>query len=177
MQQIMRACAALVLALFALGVNAAQNYPDRKAYVINVCPYIEIIEFLFSNQDRERRTQFVTSYQWRNIGQQAVIAFEIVTLKYDAFDERLIGTRFPVQGRSSVDWSPLPPGAPSSDGGIGFRDEDVFTAISYVRKVRLADGTVWRVDENKLASELKKVAPSIRNPGNLAPDPRTPAKE
>lgn len=162
---------------FTTMVNGAQNYPDRKAYVINICPHVEITNFSFGNQDRDRRTQFVTNYSWRSTAQQPIVAFEIVMLKYDAFDERLIGTRFAVQGRNSVDWSPLAPGESSSDGGIGFRDEDVFTGIAYVRKVRLADGTVWRVDESKLLADLKKVAPAIRNPGNLAPDPKPPAKE
>ena len=162
---------------FTTIVNGAQNYPDRKAYVINICPHVEITSFSFANQDRERRTQVVTNYSWRSTAQKPIVAFEIVMLKYDAFDERLIGTRFAVQGTNSVDWSPLPPGGSSSDRAFSFLDEDVFTGISYVRKVRLADGTVWRVDESKLLAELKKVAPAIRDPGSLAPDPKAPAKE
>ena len=166
-----------LVGLFVGTAHGAQNYPDRKAYIINVCPYVEITDFSFANQDRDRRTQFTTNYSWRSTAQQPIVAVEIVTLKYDAFDERMLGTRFLVQGKNSVDWSPLQPGGSSSDGGIGFRDEDVFTGISYVRKVRLSDGTVWKVDESKLLIELKKVAPAIRSPGSLAPDPKAPTKE
>ncbi len=167
----------------AITAGAAQNYPDRIAHVINISPHVEITSFSFANQDRDRGrglssdTRFVANYSWKSISTQPIVAIEVVMLKYDAFDERLIGSRFIVQGTSSVNWSPLPPGQSSSDGSIGFRDEDVFTGIAYVRKVRLGDGTVWRVDESKLLQELKKIAPAIRNPGSLAPDPKAPAKE
>ena len=165
------------IALLGVSHAIAGNYSDRIAHIINVSPYVEITSFSFGNEDRDRRTRFTSSYRWRSTAQQPIIAFEIVMLKYDAFDERLIGTRFRVQGKNSVDWSPLMPGESQADGGIAFGEEDVFTGIAYVRKVRLADGTVWRVDEAKLAAELKKIAPSIRNPGSLAPDPKVPAKE
>lgn len=167
----------------ALTARAAQNYPDRVAHVINISPHVEITSFSFSNQDRDRGrglssdTRFQANYAWKSTSSQPIVAIEVVMLKYDAFDERLIGSRFIVQGTNSVNWSPLPPGQSSSDGSIGFRDEDVFTGIAYVRKVRLGDGTVWRVDEGKLLQELKKVAPTIRNLGSLAPDPKAPPKE
>jgi hypothetical protein len=119
----------------------------------------------------------MASYSWKSTSQQPIVAIEMVMLKYDAFDERLIGSRFIVQGTNSVNWSPLQPGKSSSDGSISFRDEDVFTGVAYVRRVRLSDGTVWRVDESKLLQELKKVAPNIRNPGSLAPDAKPPVKE
>jgi hypothetical protein len=174
---------AVIGLVYCLAVGAAQNYPDRKAHTINISPYVEITSFSFANEDRDRGrglssdTRFMAHYSWKSTSQQPIVAIEIVMLKYDAFDERLIGSRFIVQGTNSVNWSPLPPGQSSSDGSIGFRDEDVFTGIAYVRRVRLADGTVWRVDENKLLQELKKVAPGIRNPGSLAPDPKAPGKE
>lgn len=167
-----------------MGVSgAAQNYTGSKAYTVNLSPYVEITSFSFANEDRDRGrglssdTRFVTNYSWKNTSQQSIIALEIVMLKYDAFDERLIGSRFIVQGTNSANWSPLPPGQSSSDGSIGFRDEDVFTGIAYVRRVRLSDGSIWRVDESKLLQELKKVAPNIRNPGSLAPDAKPIAKE
>ena len=178
--KMMSLVAALATA-YAVTAGAAENYPDRKAHTINICPHVEITSFSYANEERSRGrgsdTRFVTNYSWKSTAQQPIIALEIVMLKYDAFDERLIGSRFIVQGTDSANWSPLPPGKTSSDGSIGFRDEDVFTAIAYVRRVRLSDGTVWRVDENKLLQELRKVAPGIRNPGSLAPDPKAPAKE
>lgn len=163
--------------------GAAQNYTDRRAYTVNISPHVEITNFSFANEDRDRGrglssdTRFIANYSWKNTSQQPIVALEIVMLKYDAFDERLIGSRFIVQGTNSANWSPLQPSQSSSDGSIGFRDEDVFTGIAYVRRVRLSDGSVWRVDESKLLQELKKVAPNIRNPGSLAPDAKPPAKE
>ena len=178
-----RILVAAVVAMFASTAGAAQNYPDRKAHTVNLCPHVEITDFSFANEDRDRgrglssETRFMTKYAWKSTSQQPIAALEIVMLKYDAFDERLIGSRFIVQGTNSVNWSPLPVGQSSSDGSISFRDEDVFTGIAYVRRVRLTDGTVWRVDESKLLQELKKVAPNIRNPGSLAPDAKSPARE
>jgi hypothetical protein len=180
--KLMKVMFATALAVLACMANAAQNYPDRKAYTINLCPHVEITNFNFANEDRDRGrglstdTRFMSNYSWKSTSQQPIVALEIVMLKYDAFDERLVGSRFIVQGTNSVNWSPLPPGQSSSDGSIGFRDEDVFTGIAYVRRVRLRDGTVWRVEESKLLQELKKVAPNIRNPGSLAPDAK-PVKE
>lgn len=173
----------IVFAALAGVSGAAQNYADRKAYTVNLSPHVEITSFSFANEDRDRGrglssdTRFITNYSWKNTSQQPIVALEIVMLKYDAFDERLIGSRFIVQGTNSANWSPLPPGQSSSDGSIGFRDEDVFTGIAYVRRVRLGDGSIWRVDESKLLQELKKVAPNIRNPGSLAPDAKPTAKE
>ncbi|WP_156473061.1 hypothetical protein [Pseudorhodoferax sp. Leaf265] len=178
-----KAIVAATLLSVAAMVHAAQNYADRKAHIVNVSPHVELTQFTFSNEDRDRGrglssdTRFIANYSWKNTSQQPIIALEIVMLKYDAFDERLIGSRFIVQGTNSANWSPLQPGQSSSDGSIGFRDEDVYTGIAYVRRVRLSDGSVWRVDDSKLLQELKKVAPSIRNPGNLAPDAKPPAKE
>jgi len=165
------------MSVLGSSVHAAQNYPDRKEYIVNICPFVEIMGFSFENRDRDRRTQFQANYTWRSTAQQPIIAIEMVMLKYDAFDDRLIGSRVTIQGKNSVDWSPLQPGEKSSDGTISLRDEDVFTGIVYVRKVRLADGTVWRADETRLMTELKKVAPGIRNPGSLAPDVKGPAKD
>lgn len=179
--KMMSVVGALAIA-YTVTAGAAQNYPDRKAHTINLCPHVEITSFSYANEERSRGrgpsdTRFVANYAWKSTAQQPIVSLEIVMLKYDAFDERLIGSRFIVQGISSVNWSPLQPGQASSDGSIGFRDEDVFTGIAYVRRVRLSDGTVWRVDETKLLQELRKVAPGIKNPGSLAPDPKAPAKE
>lgn len=174
---------AVTLIAFACAAGAAQNYSDRKAHTVNISPYVEITNFSFANEDRDRGrglssdAKFVANYSWKNISQQPIVALEIVMLKYDAFDERLVGSRFIVQGTNSANWARLPPGQSSSDGAISFRDEDVFTGIAYVRRVRLGDGTIWRVDESKLLQELKKIAPNIRNPGSLAPDVKPSPKE
>lgn len=167
---------------FAIGLAMssaanAGNFPDSKAHIVNVSPHVEITGFQFLNQDRDRRSRFTTSYAWKSTATQPIVAFEIVMLKYDAFDDRMINSRFVVQGKNSTNWSPLAPGESQRDGSIGFGEEDVFTGIAYVRRVRLADGTIWTVDEARLAAELKKIAPGIRNFGNLAPDPKAPAKE
>ncbi len=168
--------AGFVLSFFVLvGAASAQtfNYPDRKALTINVCPDVEITSFEFENRRDDARfadVRFRQNASWKNIGTQPVIAFEIVVLKYDPFNRREIGSRWLVTGRDSAHWDPLPPGDTGSDGTIGLRDEQTFTAIAYVRSVRLADGQVWTADSSKLREEMKKAAPFLREPGDLGPD-------
>ena len=153
------------------------NYPDRRAVIVNTCPHVELSGFTFGNRYADRRTRFEQSLSWKNVGTQSLSALEIVVLKYDAFDQRLIGSRWTVTGKNSADWTPLAPGETGSDGTIGFGTEEVFTAIAYVRSARLADATVWRVNEAQLTTDLKKVAPGIKDFGSTKPDPKPPKGE
>lgn len=157
---------------------AMSNFMDRQEHVVNLSPYVEITNFGFGNATRDRSgSRMEMSAGWRNIGAQPVIAFEIVVLKYDAFDSRMMGSRWVVTGKNSADWSPLEPGASSSDGTLGYREEETFTAIAYVRQVRLKDGTVWKISDAELSKELKKVAPKIHDFGSVKPDPKTDSKK
>lgn len=164
----------ILVAMFALGsVNQAvaqdANFPSRKAIILNISPHVQLTDFSFGNTYSDRRTKFQQSITWKN-GQSSLIAFEIVILKYDAFDQRLIGTRWTVTGKNSADWRPLEPNEVSSDATIGIVGEEVFTAIAYVRSVRLADGTVWRSNEVDVVNNLRKVAPGIKDFGSVTPD-------
>ena len=144
--------------------------------MLQVSPHVELLTFSYSNEERRNQRRFTTSLQWKNTSAQPLVAMEIVVLKYDAFDQRAIGERMVVTGTSSANWAPLPSGATSGDGSIGYRSEDVFTAIAYVRQVRLGDGTVWRADEARVLAELKKAAVNIRDPGSVKPDPKQSVK-
>jgi hypothetical protein len=42
------------------------------------------------------------TFAWTNIGNQALVAFEIVTLKYDPFDRPMLGSRITVTGSNSA---------------------------------------------------------------------------
>lgn len=174
---------ALVIALGFVGaltprVAVAQdsNYPGRKPIIVNVCPFVQLSGFSFQNRYADHGNRFETHMSWKNIGTQPLTAFEIVILKYDAFNRRLIGERWTVTGVNSADWKPLQPGAQSADGTIGLGEEEVFTAIAYVRAARLADDTVWAVNDLQLITELKKVIPGIKDFGDLKPDPKAKAQ-
>lgn len=164
----------LLLAAFALASGAAMaqasNFPDKKAIVINNSPHVELSGFDFRNTYADRRTRFEQDMRWKNIGTQPLAAFEIVILKYDAFDQRLTGSRWTVTGRDSANWVHLQPGDSAGDGTRGFGSEEVMTAIAYVRAARLADGTVWRANEAELMQKLKQVAPGIKDYGSVRPD-------
>src|ERR1700733_15395480 len=148
------------------------NYHGRKATIVNTCPFVELSNFSFQNKYADGRARFETKMVWKNVGTQSLTAFEIVILKYDAFDQRLIGERWTVTGVDSADWRPLQPGSYGGDGTIGFGTEEVFTAIAYVRSARLADNTVWTVGDEQLTTELRKVIPGIKDFGDLKPDPK-----
>lgn len=163
----------IVILMVPVSVQAQDfNYPDRKPIIINTSPHVKLSNFFFGNIYAERRTRFEQKMSWENIGTQPLSAFEIVVLKYDAFDQRMIGSRWTVTGRNSADWQPLKPGDSASDGTSGFGQEEVMTAIAYVRSTRLADGTVWRANEAEVTAALRKVAPGIKDVGSLKPDPK-----
>jgi hypothetical protein len=148
------------------------DYPDAKALVLNHCPFVELTEFHFNNAYLAEPPRFWQHLQWKNIGTQPLVAFEIVILKYDAFDRRLIGTRWTVTGTDSADWRPLRPGESAKDGTSSVGTEEVFTAIAYVRAARLHDGTIWLADESLLKASLRQLAPGIKDFGDVKPDPR-----
>jgi len=166
-----RACLAAALLTMAASVfSSDDNFPDRKAIILNTCPMVELSGFGFANVYEDHRTRFNQNMRWKNIGTKPLAAFEIVVLKYDAFDQRLIGTRWVVTGHDSANWSHLAPGEEAGDGTRGFGGEEVMTAIAYVRAARLADGSVWRVNEAELMQKLKSVAPGIKEFGSVKPD-------
>ena len=166
----------LLIAVVSNGHANAQdedksNYPDRKALIVNNCPHVELSNFIFANRYGSGSTRFSQGMKWKNIGKQPLIAFEIVILNYDAFNRRMIGTRWTVTGRNSADWKPLEPGMSNGDGSSGFGVEEVFTGIAYVRLARFKDGTIWRANDAKLLEQLRKVAPEIEEFGDVKPDP------
>jgi hypothetical protein len=174
-----RFCVCLaMLAMWSFSyAQSNDNYPDRKAIIINNSPNVELSGFSFRNSYADRRTRFEQDMRWKNIGQQPIAAFEIVILKYDAFDQRMIGTRWVVTGRDSANWSHLAPGESAGDGTRGFGSEEVMTAVAYVRAVRLADGTVWRANEAELLQNLRQVAPGIKEYGSVRPDAKPTAEQ
>jgi hypothetical protein len=161
----------LIFAALASGQNK-WNFPDRKAIVLDISPHVKITSFAFENTIEGRAVSFRHSftYQWKNAGTQPVLAFELVTLKYDPFDEPMPGSRTLVAGKNSADFTPLQPGETSGDGTSGYGHSHVLTAISYVRAVRFTDGTLWRADPSVVAAEVKNSAPRIKDAGPLVPD-------
>jgi GYF domain 2 len=153
------------------------NFPDSTPFIMNTCPYIELSDFSFGNYFHEHNSRFKQHLAWTNIGTESVLAFEIVILKYDAFDQPLVGTRWVVTGRDSGDWGHFGPKQRSEDGTTGYGIEEVFTAIAYVRMARLGDGTVWQVDDEQLLSVLREIAPKIHEFGSLRPEPKQPEQK
>ncbi len=149
-----------------------RNYPNRKAVVVNNCPYVELSGFSFENRYERGELRPTQHMGWKNVGDQALAAFEIVILKYDAFNRRMVGIPWTVAGTDSEDWTPLAPG--KSDEGIAVdpRREEVFTAVAYVSAARLQDGTVWQADEGSLLDQLRQAAPEIGEFGDVKPDRR-----
>jgi hypothetical protein len=160
-----------ILLIFVMaGQLRAENvmsYPDRKALVVDSCPYVRLSSFSFENRYERASYRSAQSMAWTNIGGQSIIAFEIVILKYDAFNERINGVRWIVTGNNSQNWMPLDPGYTGFDTVFGLTTEEVFTGIAYVRVVRLKNGDIWRADIKELQVKLREVAPDITAFGAL----------
>lgn len=161
----------LVLPARALA-QGGWNFPDRRPIVLNICPHVKITIFAFENTLEGRISSPKNSfrYQWKNVSNLPVLAFELVTLKYDPFDEPMLGSRTLIAGKNSADFTPLQPGEESGDDTSGYGHLHVLTAIVYVRAVRFTDGTMWRADPSVVAAEVKKAAPRIKDAGPLVPE-------
>lgn len=160
------ACPSAVLA------QGKWNFPDRKAIILDISPHVKITSFSFENtlEGRVSTSRNAFNYKWHNTGAVPVLAFEIVTLKYDPFDEPIRGSRTLIAGKHSADFTPLQPGESSGDGTLGYGHVHVLTAIVYVRAVRFTDGTLWRADPSVVVAEVKKAAPRIKDAGQLVPE-------
>jgi hypothetical protein len=147
--------------------DGAMTYPDREAVVVNNCPYIQLKNFFFDNRYERSSYRFVQSMVWTNVGGQSIVAFDIVVLKYDAFNERINGNRWTVTGNNSQNWKPLDPGYTATDMTFSQGPEEVFTGIAYVRAVRFKNGTIWRANPKDVLEQLRKAVTEIENFGDL----------
>lgn len=172
--------ALLVCAVPAHSQNFAlkQNFPDRKAVVINnATPSLTLSDFSFTNEYRDRSTKGVTMLKWTNTGDKAITAFEVVILYYDPFNRPMSqGGRWLIPGHDSANWTPLNPGESATDGTIGFTDSDAYTGIVYVRAIRFSDGTVWSSNQAQLETRIKTELPQLREIGTLDPGPKKAAQ-
>jgi len=164
----------LILSLLVIFMTQGQllaegvmSYPDRKALIVDNCPFVRLSSFSFENRYERSSYRFVQNMSWTNIGGQSIIAFDIVILKYDAFNDRINGARWTVTGINSLNWIPLDPGYSGFDTVFGSTTEEVFTGIAYVRAVRLKNGDVWRADPKELLVKIRAVAPEIPAFGDL----------
>jgi len=110
------AVVAFLMPLLAIG-QFKWNFPDRKAIVLDICPHVKITSFAFENavEGRVSSSRNSFTYQWRNVSTVPILAFQLVTLKYDPFDEPMTGSRILIAGKNSADFSPLQPGEASGD--------------------------------------------------------------
>jgi len=169
---------AVVFCIFvpSLHAQADSNFPGRRALIVNNCPHVKLSGFDYRNAYSAGGTRFQQDLTWTNIGAQAIVAFEVVILKYDPFNRRLIGTKWVVTGKDSADWKPLQPSQSGTDGTRGYSDEEVFTAIAYVRNARLADGTIWKASDTDLLAQLRTLNTGISEFGDVKPDPKPSVK-
>jgi len=151
------------------GQELRNNFPDRHAFIVDVCPSIRLSDFSFKNTYGDRE-MFIQNLSWKNISDKAITAFEVVVLKYDPFNRRMVGTVWNIDGKNSADWSPLAPGEASQDGTIGNGTEDAFTEIVYVRNLRFSDGTLWAVNDTQLAAKVRTLNTGITELGDVKPD-------
>ena len=168
-------------ALLQLSVaNAGEvNFPGAKALMIQESSHIELDGFNFRNKYDERRRgyQFEQMLSWKNVGKVPVTAFEVVIVKYDAFNRHMNSRRWVITGKNSADWSPLAPNEQNSDATSGFGTEDVYTSFAYVSAVRLEDGTIWRAEPAKVQAKIRAALPGLRELGDIEGRREDPKKQ
>jgi hypothetical protein len=170
------AFAIIFLALFAvLPAKASDrcnnkynnNYAERKAYILNFAPGLQITGFNFCNTKTVTSysvsDEFIQNLSWKNVGNVPVVSYEVDTILFDPFNRELIGSRMIVPGTDSAHWEPLAPGKAGADGMIRHESEDVYTAIGYISAVRYANGTVWTIDRASLATAVKGVVATFED--------------
>ena len=178
------ALAALLVAISlhtpAMAQLAAPNFAGRKPVIINnASEHLTLSDFTFENTYRDRSTRFIQNLKWTNSGTKPIIAFEVVMLFYDPFNRPITraGGRWLVPGHDSANWSALAPGESDGDGLIGFRDEDAFFGVAYVRAIRFDDGTVWTSNQAEVERSIRGELPQLREVGELEPTaPPTPER-
>lgn len=167
---------ALFSLLYSLSTSYAfscnkNNFSDRKAYIINLSPGLELTHYDFCNTDGPNyQERFIENLSWKNTGSQDVISFEILTDEYDPFNRSLIGSKGVFAGKSSANWTPLHPGETSEDGLVNHGTSYVYTGIAYVGAVRYADGKVWIADPEKVAEAIKQLGIEVKELKGLGPD-------
>jgi hypothetical protein len=141
------------------------NYPERKAFIVNHAPGFQITGFAFCNRDGDRysRGEFIEELSWKNVGDTAIVAFELATVRFDPFNRKLVGSKAVFGGTNSANWKYLAPGESSTDGLLDSGPEHVYTAIAYVKAVRYADGRVWAFDESQLVQAIRSVVANFKD--------------
>ncbi|MEI7575760.1 MAG: hypothetical protein WCK51_02625 [Armatimonadota bacterium] len=163
----------LGFAIQFVGLAHAQqfDYPTRRALIANICPAVKIESFKFTNGT----SKFISEFSWSNSGDKDVLAFELVTVKFDPFNRSITGGRSVLPGHNSAKYEPLKPGEKDSDGSSSLASgAHTYTAFIYVRTVRFVDGTIWSFNAADLLKSIKAQAPDILEPGPLFPEPAKP---
>lgn len=135
----------------------------RPGTIINLCPHIKLVGFNFASTSA---STYAASYRWLNGGSRSVTAFEIVTLPYDTFNDQ---RRVVASMVRSLKKTPFTSGAVGTQNVTLGGEKDIYTAVGYIRRVRLSDGTIWQVDEVALRNAIKKSVPSLKHIGRISP--------
>jgi hypothetical protein len=150
------------------------NFPDRKAIIIDTAPdAVSLSGFTFGNVYTRSEFRLEKELKWKNVGNKAITAFEVVTIYYDPFNRQVAGSsgRWQIPGHNSANYTPLQPGESDGDGTTSlFGTEYAYTGVVYVRAVRFADGTVWYAKEADVAQKIKAALPQLTEVGPLVPE-------
>jgi len=126
---------------------------QRERVLLNLpsCPVqLTASTLSFGYEERGLRYKIHTTFQV----QQPVVAVEIRHILYDVFGEHM-------RSLSETEATDYPAGEQAVDGAWGvLRDNDIseqLSAVSFVAKVRLADGKVWSFQMEPLIVALRSL--------------------
>jgi hypothetical protein len=159
---------AAALVALAARLAAEPNFGDRRALVVASCPFVELGSFAFHNVFDGRAWRFEQAIGWRNTGPQALVAAEVVILRYDAYNRPEPPVEWDLNGHGGDDWKPLNPGESGRDATQALGQDASYTEIAWVRSARLGDGTVWEANQAEVLREAHHLAPDIHDLGELS---------
>ena len=136
----------------------------QRSIFLDVCPHLRL-QFVKVPLTwiKLGTTDGYESLVWQNIGEAPIAAWEFVVLRLDTFGEPLqpqTKKRFHVDGSASK--TPGGDEATLLEPGTN-ADDDVslifsgFTAVGFITRVRLGNGTVWTCDYLRAGTMLKEL--------------------
>ncbi len=158
-----------------LKVNARSSL-NRTAYVINDPGGLAKLDDAFI------RTVFISEYpgeyRYTEVGsvefKEAVTAFEVVYLLFDVWGSHLKS----LQDEEITD---IPANTPVELTDYWRASENdvssYLTCFSYVRRVRLADGTIWTVNLDRVYESVKEIVPDLQKESLVSEQSEPPEAE
>lgn len=105
---------------------------------------------------RYSREGIVHAVQMTNTSEQAVLAYKVSFVAFDAFNEDM-GRALGGIAITTVGIGATAKGSWRHNPYASFTFEGYGTGVAYVSTVRMSDGSIWTADQNYILAQLQKI--------------------